>query len=71
MYEKSDERNLTLSKRLFPADGVVWMVTMPSGIAAETAWPDVDWVEALTPPNIDGEEAGALPPDGPSSSFEL
>ena len=60
-----------MSKRLFPADGVVWMVTIPSGIAAETAWPDKDWVEALTPPNIDGEEAWALPPDGPSSSSEL
>ena len=60
-----------MSKRLFPADGVVWMVTMPSGIAAETAWPDMDWVEALTPPNIDGEGAWALPPDGSSSSSEL
>ena len=60
-----------MSKRLFPADGVVSMVTMPSGIAAEIAWPDMDWVEALTPPSIDGEEASALPPDGPSSSSKL
>ena len=36
-----------LTIRLFPADGVMWVVSVPCGVAAETAWPDMDWVEAL------------------------
>ena len=45
-----------MTKRLFPADGVVWMVSMPSGIAAETAWPDADWVEALASSGVEPDD---------------
>jgi hypothetical protein len=47
--------------RLFPADGVMWMVSMPSGIPAETVWPDVDWLEALAPTTVEPDEPWALP----------
>ncbi|NLE22985.1 MAG: hypothetical protein GX624_09430 [Actinobacteria bacterium] len=35
--------------RLFPADGVTWVVSLPTGLAADTVWPVMDWVEALAP----------------------
>jgi hypothetical protein len=46
-----------LAVQLFPADGVVWVVEMPSGVAADTIWPDMEWIEALA--SVPGEaEAG-------------
>ena len=56
----AQEADGLLAARLFPADGVVWMVSMPSAIAAETAWPDMGWVEALTPPDARPDEQWAL-----------
>lgn len=53
-----------MPKCLFPADGVMWLVAMPSGIAAETAWPDMDWVEALTPAESEPDEPWALSLEG-------
>ena len=36
-----------LAVQLFPADGVTWVVPLPTGLAAETIWPDMEWIEAL------------------------
>jgi hypothetical protein len=38
-----------LAARLFPADGVTWVVSLPTGLAADTVWPDMAWIEALAP----------------------
>ena len=35
--------------QLFPADGVTWVVSLPTGLAADTIWPDMEWIEALAP----------------------
>lgn len=42
--------------RLFPADGVTWVISMPCGVASQTGWPDMDWVEALAPAAAEGDE---------------
>ena len=43
--------------QLFPADGVTWVVSLPTGLATDTIWPDMEWIEALAP--VPGEaEAG-------------
>ena len=50
----SEER---LAVQLFPADGVTWVVSLPTGLAGDTIWPDMEWIEALAP--VPGEaEAG-------------
>ena len=36
-----------LAVQLFPADGVTWVVSLPTGLAADTIWPDMGWIEAL------------------------
>jgi len=36
-----------LGVRLFPADGVTWVVSLPTGLAGDTIWPDMEWIEAL------------------------
>ena len=36
-----------LAVQLFPADGVTWVVSLPTGLAADTVWPDMEWIEAL------------------------
>ena len=36
-----------MAVQLFPADGVVWVIATPSGVATETIWPDWEWIEAL------------------------
>lgn len=47
-----------LAVQLFPADGVTWVVSLPTGLAGDTIWPDMEWIEALAP--VPGEaEAGA------------
>jgi len=28
---------------------VTWVVSLPTGLAADTVWPVMDWVEALAP----------------------
>jgi len=38
-----------LGVQLFAADGVTWGVCLPSGLALDTMWPDMDWIEALGP----------------------
>ena len=38
-----------MAARLFPADGVTWVVSLPTGLAADTIWPDMEWTEALAP----------------------
>ncbi len=37
--------------QLFAADGVTWVVCLPTGLALDTMWPDMDWIEALGPVN--------------------
>jgi len=36
-----------LAAQLFPADGVTWVVSLPTGLAGYTVWPDMEWIEAL------------------------
>jgi hypothetical protein len=38
-----------LAVQLFPADGVTWVVSLPTGLAEDTIWPDMAWIEALAP----------------------
>jgi hypothetical protein len=38
-----------LGVQLFPADGVTWVVSLPTGLAGDTIWPDMEWIEALAP----------------------
>ena len=45
--EEPRTKESVLTIRLFPADSVMWVVSMPCGVAAETAWPGMAWVEAL------------------------
>jgi len=35
---------------------VTWLVSLPTGLAADTVWPDMDWIEALAP--VHGPEVG-------------
>jgi len=37
--EEIAERSPALTKRLFPADSVFWLVSMPEGTPSETMWP--------------------------------
>jgi hypothetical protein len=37
-----------LAVQLFPADGVTWVVSLPTGLAGDTIWPEVEWIEAQT-----------------------
>ncbi|HEX5643548.1 MAG TPA: hypothetical protein VFZ86_14600 [Thermoleophilia bacterium] len=43
-----------MAVQLFPADGVTWIVSLPTGLAGDTIWPDMEWIEALAP--VPGEE---------------
>ena len=36
-----------MAVQLFPADGVTWVVCLPTGLATETVWPEMEWIEAL------------------------
>lgn len=38
-----------LAVQLFPADGVTWVVSLPTGLAGDTVWPGMEWIEALAP----------------------
>ena len=38
-----------MAVQLFPADGVTWVVSLPTGLATDTIWPDMEWIEALAP----------------------
>lgn len=40
---------MPLGVQLFAADGVMWVVYLPTGLALDTMWPDMDWIEALGP----------------------
>ena len=46
-----------MSERLFVADGVTWVVSMPTGLAGDTIWPDMEWIEALAPVPSEAEVA--------------
>ena len=35
--------------QLFAADGVTWVVCLPTGLANDTMWPDMHWIKALGP----------------------
>ena len=35
--------------QLFAAEGVTWVVCLPSGLALATMWPNMDCIEALGP----------------------
>ena len=37
-----------MAVQLFPAGGVTWVVSLPTGLAGDTVWPDIEWIEALT-----------------------
>ena len=38
-----------LGVQLFPADGVTWVVSLPTALAGDTIWPEMEWIEALAP----------------------
>jgi len=38
-----------LGLQLFAADGVTWVVCLPTGLANDTMWPNMDWILALGP----------------------
>ncbi len=38
-----------MALQLFPADRVTRVVSLPTGLAADTIWPDMEWIEALAP----------------------
>ena len=38
-----------MAVQLFPADGVTWVLFLPTGLATDTIWPDTEWIEALAP----------------------
>lgn len=42
--------------QLFPADGVTWVVSLPTGLAGDTIWPDMEWIEALAPVEAEAGE---------------
>jgi hypothetical protein len=44
-----------LAEQLFPADGVTWIVSLPTGLADDTIWPDREWIEALAPVREEAE----------------
>jgi hypothetical protein len=54
-----DDSGVPLGVRLFAADGVTWVVSMPTGLANDTVWPDMDWIEALGP--VTGEAEAETP----------
>lgn len=39
MNPENGERSPNLALRVFPADGVIWLVAMPEGMPSETMWP--------------------------------
>jgi hypothetical protein len=47
-----------LAVQLSPADGVTWVVSLPTGLASNTIWPDMEWIEALAAPVPGEAEAG-------------
>ena len=51
-----DDPGVQLSERLFVADGVTWVVSMPTGWAGDTIWPDMEWIEALAPVPSEAED---------------
>ena len=46
-----------MSVQLFGADGVTWVVSMPTGLAGDTIWPDMEWIEALAPVPCEAADA--------------
>ena len=57
MVTTSTIRGVQLSVQLFGADGVTWVVSMPTGLAGDTIWPDMEWIEALVPVPAEAEVA--------------
>ena len=53
----SDDPGVQLSVQLFGADGVTWVVSMPTGLAGDTIWPDMEWIEALAPVPCEAADA--------------
>ena len=51
-----DDPGVPLGVQLFAADGVTWVVSMPTGLANDTMWPDMEWIEALATIPSDAEE---------------
>jgi hypothetical protein len=45
-----------LAVQLFPADGVTWVVSLPTGLANETIWPDMEWIEAFALVHLPAED---------------
>ena len=45
-----------MAVQLFPADGVTWVVSLPTGPAAETIWPDMEWIQAFVLAQLPAED---------------
>ncbi len=48
-----------MAVQLFPADGVTWVVSLPTGLAAETIWPDMEWIQAFALAHLQAEDGPA------------
>ena len=47
MGHRIDDPGVPLGVQLFAADGVTWVVCLPTGLANDTMWPNMHWIEAL------------------------
>jgi len=50
-----------LAVQLFPADGVTWVVSLPTGLAGDTIRPDMEWIEVLALAPVPEEAETELP----------
>lgn len=54
-----------LREQLFPADGVTWVVSLPTALAGDTIWPGMEWIEALAPASGETEARDDAPVETP------
>ena len=58
---RSQPPEVPLAVQLFPADGVTWVVSLPTGLAGDTIWPDMEWIEVLALAPVPEEAETELP----------
>ena len=46
---ESTQSEVRLSIKVFPAGGVMWVVSQPTGLSSDTVWPGMMWIETLAP----------------------
>ncbi len=60
---------MLLAAQLFPADGVTWVVTLPTGLAGDTFWPDMKRIAALA--TVPKEAETEIPEEVCAMTFEI